>query len=109
MAFTTPRVKNENLYFTVDFLAPDADERAFFIEMNGSKLLIRGKYLSDPGSKFFSLYNRGGLKIDAVYDIPVSVTDNKRYINISYSDGVLSCRFRKSDEDPEGRFRIYLS
>lgn len=109
MSFTRPRETQDSKFFTVEFLAPDADAKAFFIEMSGSKLLIRGKYLSDPGSKYFSLYNRGSLKIDTAYDIPTLVTDDKRYIDIWYEDGVLTCRFRKSDEKPEGRFRIYLS
>lgn len=118
MPYTTPRVKQDSQFVTVDFLAPGADRDSFYFEMTGSELHIRGRYIDDPLRVYFSLYNRGGGKIDATYTVPVPFVGEAKYIGAWYTDGVLRFRFRRTrgDEDENERggskrsvtYRVYF-
>lgn len=108
MPYRSPRTTIKKDYFIVEFDAPEADARSFFFELSGNTLYIKGRYLGDGVGVSFSLYSRGGGRIDATYDIPVPVTDDTRYIEATYNDDVLRFSFRRADEYPDQRFKIYL-
>ena len=108
MPYNAPRTTIKKDYFAVEFDAPEADPRAFLIELSGDTLYIRGRYLGDGVGVRFSLYSRGGGKIDTTYNIPVPVTDDSRYLEATYADGVLRFYFRRADEYSERRTKIYL-
>ncbi|OGH63471.1 MAG: hypothetical protein A2848_02910 [Candidatus Magasanikbacteria bacterium RIFCSPHIGHO2_01_FULL_50_8] len=108
MSVTRPRTTIKRDYFIVDFDVPSADERAFFIELRGEALHVRGRYTADVSHQRHSFYSRGGAKIDATYKIPVPVTDNVRYIHASYDGDTLRFSFRRADEYPARRLEIDL-
>ncbi len=108
MPYSAPRTTTKSDYFIVEFAAPEADAAAFYVEVWGDTLYVRGRYAADVSRQRYSLYARGGGRIDASYKIPVPVTSDTRYIKASYADDVLRVYFRRADDFGERRVRIYV-
>ncbi len=108
MPLVRPLITTKSDYVIMEFALPEADARAFYIEISGDRLYITGRYAADVRGMPFAIYPQSGSRLRGDFNIPVPVTSDARYVQATYSDGVLQVSMRRSEEYPERKFRVYL-
>lgn len=108
MPLVRPRITTSSDFVTMEFAVPEADPRAFYIEIRGERLYITGKYAADVRGMPFAIYPQSGNKLKGDFAIPAAVSSDTRYVGATYNDGFLSVRMRRADEYPERTVRVYL-
>lgn len=108
MPLVRPRTTTKTDYVTMEFQLPEADPRAFYIEIRGDRVYITGRYAADVRGLPFAIYPQSGNKMKGDFNIPVPVTSDPRYLQASYGDGVLFLSLRRADDYPERTIRVYL-
>lgn len=108
MPLVRPRITTKPDYVNMEFAVPEADPRAFYIEIHGERLYITGRYAADVRGMPFAIYPQSGNKLKGDFNIPSPVTSDTRYIYATYSYGWLLVSMRRADEYPARAVRVYL-